>query len=133
MKILIVDGQGGGLGHGLLEALVEAKVPTEDILALGTNSAATSNMLKGFNVKGATGENAIVYNCQNADVIVGPIGIVMPNAMLGEITPKMAEAVSSSNAKRVLIPMNKWHASIVGLANKKRQELIAEAVTEVLA
>lgn len=132
MKIVILDGQGGGVGHSLVEALITAGVEADDIFVVGTNALATANMIKGFNVKAATGENAAVFNCQDADAIVGPIGIIMPNAMLGEVTPKMAEAVSSSRGKIVLIPMNRCHATLIGLADKKRPELIKEAVEEIL-
>ncbi len=133
MKILILDGQGGGVGHNILEALAAAKFDLENVVVVGTNAVATANMIKGYNVKAASGEQAAIFNSNRVDVIIGPVGIVMPNAMLGEITPAMAEAVSSCPGKIVLIPMNKCHATIVGIANKKRQELIAEAITEVLA
>lgn len=98
MKIMIVDGQGGGVGRCLVEAL-EAKLPKARLLAVGTNAAATANMMKGGDVEGATGENAVVVNSRKADVIVGPMGIVMADAMLGEITPKMAQAIAGSSAR----------------------------------
>lgn len=132
MRILIVDGQGGGVGRMLLEELLAQKKDL-DIIVVGSNSTATANMLKGFNVSGATGENAVVFNSNKVDIIMGPIGIVMPNAMLGEITPKMAEAISSSPARIILIPMNRCHAVIVGIQDKKRKEYIKEAIAEALA
>ena len=130
MRIMIVDGQGGGMGRSLIEAFA-AKCPQAELIAVGTNATATANMMKGGTTLGATGENAVMYNSNRVDAIVGPIGIVMANAMLGEITPKMAEAVASCNAKLVLIPMNRCHAQIVGIENKKLSDYIAEAVERV--
>lgn len=131
MRIVVIDGQGGGVGKSLVEALRES-CPHAELIAVGTNAAATANMMKGGTVNGATGENAVVYNCGRADVIVGPMGIVMANAMLGEITPKMAEAVSSSEASLFLIPMNKYHATVVGVESKKLAEYIEEAVEKIV-
>lgn len=130
MKIMIMDGQGGGIGRSLVEELSE-RFPQAQLIAVGTNATATANMMKGGTSNGATGENAVVYNSNRVDVIVGPIGIIMANAMLGEITPKMAEAVSSSDAKLVLIPMNKCHATVVGLESKKLGEYVTEAVEKI--
>ena len=122
-----MDGQGGGIGKALVEEL-RTRHPQIEIVAVGTNATATANMMKGGTTLGATGENAVVFNSRKADAIVGPIGIVMANAMLGEITPKMAEAVSSSDAKLYLIPMNRCHANIIGIENKRLSEYIEEAV-----
>ena len=96
MRIMVMDGQGGGVGRSLIEEL-HVRFPEAEIVAVGTNAAATANMMKGGAAVGATGENAAVYNSGKADVIAGPIGIVMANAMLGEITPRMAEAVASAD------------------------------------
>ena len=126
MRIVIIDGQGGGVGKNLVEA-IGRKCPGEEIIAVGANAMATANMMKGTGVNGATGENAVVYNCARADVIAGPVGIVLANAMLGEITPKMAEAVSSSEAQILLIPMNRCHATIIGVEKRKLSEFIEEA------
>lgn len=127
-----MDGQGGGVGRSLVEAIAEA-FPQAQLIAVGTNAAATSNMMKGGAVSGATGENAVVYNSSRADVIVGPIGIVLANGMLGEITPRMAEAVSSSDARLILLPMNKCHAVVVGIENKKLGDYVKDAVEAVKA
>ena len=89
MKIMIMDGQGGGVGRSLVEAL-RSRYPDVELIVVGTNAAATANMMKGGAAIGATGENAVVYNSARVDVILGPIGIIMANAMLGEITPRMA-------------------------------------------
>lgn len=129
-RIMVVDGQGGGVGRSLAEALLE-RLPQAEILAVGANGAATSNMMKAGNILGATGENAVVFNSGRADVIAGPVGIVMANAMLGEITPKMAEAIASSEAALFLIPMNKCHVTVVGVENKKLTEYIKEAVDKI--
>lgn len=127
---MIMDGQGGGVGRSLVEEISE-KLPQAELIAVGTNAAATSNMMKGGMASGATGENAVIYNSSRVDVIVGPVGIVMANAMLGEITPKMAEAVSSGDAKLILIPMNKCHVTVVGMENKKLSEYVKEAVDKI--
>lgn len=131
MRIVIIDGQGGGVGKLLVEQLVQA-CPEAELIAVGTNAMATANMMKGGTANGATGENAVMYNCGRADVIVGPMGIVMANAMLGEITPKMAEAVSSCEAALFLIPMNRYHATVVGVESKKLAEYVKEAVEQIV-
>lgn len=130
MKIMIMDGQGGGVGRSLVEELRQA-YPGAELVAVGTNAAATANMMKGGTVLGATGENAVVYNSRRADVIVGPIGIVMANAMLGEITPQMAEAVASSEAKILLIPMSRCNATVMGVEGRKLSDYIKEAVEKI--
>lgn len=130
MRIMVMDGQGGGVGKSLIEALLN-RLPEAEVIAVGTNATATSNMMKGGTAYGATGENAVIYNSNRVDVILGPLGIVMANAMLGEITPKMAEAVTSGNAKLILIPMNKYHVTMVGVENKKLGDYIKEAVDKV--
>lgn len=127
MLILVIDGQGGGVGRSLIEEIGK-KYPEAEAVAVGTNAMATANMMKGGSVAGATGENAVVYNSARADVIVGPVGIIMANAMLGEITPRMAEAISTSRARIILIPMNRCHAVVVGVQNKRLSEYIEEAV-----
>lgn len=130
MRIMIMDGQGGGVGRSLVEALSES-LPQARLIAVGTNATATANMMKGGTSNGATGENAVIYNSSHVDVIIGPVGIVLANAMLGEITPRMAEAVASSDARLVLIPMNKCHITMVGIENKKLSDYVREGVEVV--
>jgi hypothetical protein len=131
LRILIVDGQGGGVGRSLVEA-ISKKCSNVEIVAVGTNSVATTNMLRGTGINAATGENAVIYNSKHTDVIIGPIGIVMANAMFGEITPRMAEAISSSEASVILIPMNRCHATVVGVEEKKLSDYIDEVVDRIL-
>lgn len=125
--ILVIDGQGGGIGRSLVELLKE-NFPEQEIGAVGTNAIATANMVKAGPGFAVTGENGVVYNSTIADVIVGPIGIALANAMHGEITPAMAMAVSSSRARLVLVPMNHCHAYICGIEEKRIAEYLNEAV-----
>lgn len=101
--VTVVDGQGGGMGRGLVEAVKKAW-PDLRIRALGTNALATAAMLKAGADDGATGENAIVVNVARADVVLGPVGVAVPNGLLGEVTPRMAEAVGASEAVKILLP-----------------------------
>lgn len=116
MKILVIDGQGGKLGRTLVEN-IRKNFPDAEIMAIGTNSIATSAMLKGGADRVATGENPMVVACRNAQIIVGPVGIAMADSLLGEISPAMANAVVSSNAHRVLIPMNLCDTYVSGVNN----------------
>lgn len=118
MRIIVIDGQGGGIGRSLTEKL-RAELPEAELVAVGTNSGASV---------GATGENAVVFNCAHTDVIVGPLGIILADAMLGEITPRMAHAVAASRAKKVLIPAAKQHMTIVGVEDLPLSRYIDEAV-----
>lgn len=130
MKILVIDGQGGGLGRQLVAAL-SARCSQAQLTAVGTNSLATSAMRKAGAVRTATGENAVVVNCRRADVIVGPIGIVIADALLGEITPAMAAAVCQSGAKRVLVPINHCENYVVGVPDQPISQLVAAAAQKV--
>ena len=132
MEILVIDGQGGGLGRQLVAAVKKA-VPQAVVTAIGTNSAATSAMLKAGADRAATGENAVVVNCRHADVIVGPIGIVIADALLGEITPAMAAAVCQSGAKRVLVPINHCENYVVGVPEQPVSQLVSAAAQKVKA
>lgn len=130
MVILVIDGQGGRLGRQLVESS-RAKFPDAEILAIGTNSVATATMLKAGADEGATGENPVVVGCRRADFIVGPLGIVIADSLMGEVTPKMALAVSQSNAVRVLIPMNMCDNLVAGVTAQSANELIADAVVKI--
>ncbi len=130
MVIMVMDGQGGGVGRSLVEEIC-LKYPDAELVAVGTNAAATSNMMKGGTAAGATGENAVIYNSRRADVIVGPIGIVMADVMLGEITPKMAEAVATSGAEILLIPMSRCGAAVMGVESRRLGDYIKEAVEKI--
>lgn len=127
MHILVIDAQGGGIGRQLVAGLRQA-VPGAEITAVGTNSIATAAMRKAGADHAATGENAVIVACRKADVIVGPIGIVIADALYGEITPAMAAAVGQSRAKRVLIPFNHCDNLLVGVANPSVSALLQEAV-----
>lgn len=130
MNILVVDAQGGGIGKQLV-ASIKKNLPKAVITAVGTNSIATSAMLKAGADNAATGENAIVVNSRNADAIVGPIGIVIADALLGEITPVMAKAISQSSAKRILIPINSCNNFVVGVSDLNVGKLIQDVILEL--
>lgn len=132
MKLVVIDGQGGGIGKSVV-ALLHRELPALEIVGVGANSAATEALLKAGAVAGATGENAVIYNCRDADVIVGAVGIVCANAMCGEISPRMAEAVASSDAKKLLIPINKCNIRVLGVAESPLSAYLAELVREVKA
>lgn len=127
MQILVIDAQGGGIGRQLVSGLRQA-VPDAEITAVGTNSAATAAMHRAGADHAATGENAVVVACRKADIIVGPIGMVIADSLFGEITPVMAAAVGQSSAKRVLIPFNHCDNLLVGVANPSVSALLQEAV-----
>ncbi len=128
MKIAVVDGQGGGIGKHITEKIRREMPENIELLALGTNSLATSAMLRAGANEGATGENAVIFNAWRVDFIVGPISILFPNAMLGELSPKMAEAIASSPAVKLLLPLNRAGINIVGLKSEPLPHLIEELV-----
>ena len=114
MRIAIVDGQGGGIGRAIVEKL-KAAMPDIEVVALGTNSAATGQMLRAGADDGATGENAIVHNMKYVDVVVGVIGIINANSMMGELSPRMAQAIGESKAYKVLLPINRCNIHVVSV------------------
>lgn len=130
MNILIIDAQGGGIGKQLVSA-VKKNMPEAVVTAVGTNSAATSAMIKAGADNVATGENAVIVNSRKADVIIGPIGIVIADALLGEITPDMAKAVAQSSAKRILIPVNHCDNIVVGVDDLNIGKLIQNVIDEL--
>ena len=130
MKIVVIDGQGGNIGKQLVKSIKD-NFKDVYIRVIGTNSTATANMLKGGADEAATGENAVIVGCDAADIIVGPIGIIIPNALLGEVTEKMASAISKSKAEKVLIPLNKCDVLIAGVQNKSTGELLQDAISMI--
>lgn len=131
MKIVFIDGMGGGLVAQVISQLPKSLFVKAEILCLGTNALATAAMLKAGVKRGATGENAICFSVKEADLIVGPIGIVMPNTMMGEISPRIAEAVASASAKKILLPVSQDHVEIIGLSNDSLANLIKEATARI--
>ena len=126
MKVLIIDGQGGGLGRQLVTVIKE-RYPQVEVMAVGTNSLATGAMLRAGADQAATGENSVVVASARADVIMGPVGIVIADSMLGEITPKMAQVVGQSRAKRILIPVNLCDNIIVGVSDASMSKNVQNA------
>ena len=130
MNLLVIDAQGGGFGKQLVTA-IKRDFPELEITAVGTNSVATGAMLKAGADHAATGENAVIVGARKADIIAGPIGIVIADSLYGEITPKMALAVAQSNAKRILIPFNHCDNIIAGVSDLSVGKLIQSAVEEI--
>ena len=135
MRIVFIDGMGGGLVAQVISQVI-GRLPQDtelmELIGLGTNALATAAMLKAGLKRGATGENAVCVTSQTADVIVGPIGIVLPNSMLGEITPQMATAVASSRARKLLLPVAQNHFEIIGTDNKPMSQLVKEAADKIV-
>ena len=129
MKILVIDGQGGNVGRLLVKGIKES-FPEVSVRAIGTNSTATTNMLRAGADEAATGENAVIVSCRTADIIAGPIGIALADALMGEITPAMANAVASAPAYRVLIPMNLCDTYVAGVEGSSTA-IIADAVEHI--
>ena len=130
MKILVIDAQGGGIGRQLV-ALIKQNIPNVTVTAVGTNSTATAAMLKAGADYAATGENAVIVGCRQADIIVGPIGIVIADSLLGEVTPNMTLAVAQSRAKRILIPFRHCDNIIAGISDYSTGKLVQNAIEEI--
>ena len=130
MNVTIIDGQGGQLGAQLIRE-IQTELPELTLTAIGTNAAATAAMLKAGADHAATGENPVIVACRRADIIIGPIGIVIADAMLGEVTPQMAAAVGASNTKRILIPMNKCDTLIAGVPEQTTAALIDDVIRKL--
>lgn len=131
MRIAVIDGQGGGIGKTIVERIRKEVTGSVEILALGTNAAATSNMMKAGASQGATGENAILYNVGRVDMIVGTVGILVANAMMGELSPKMAQAIGESDAYKMLLPLNRCGIEIAGVSQDSLPELIHHLVMRI--
>ena len=132
MRICVVDGQGGGIGSTIIKRLKEEFEETIEIIALGTNSIATSVMMKARANKGATGENAIIRTVASADIIIGSLGIIIANSMIGELTPKMAEAIASSPAKKFLLPLLQEQVEIIGVTLEPLPHMVEALVAKKL-
>lgn len=130
MNILVIDGQGGQLGGQIIK-LLQNNFPKQNIIAVGTNATATATMLKAGAKQAATGENSVVVACRKADVIIGPIGIVVADAMLGEMTPKMAVAVGQADAVRILLPVNKCDNIVAGVSDCSVTEVLQDMLVKV--
>ena len=131
IKIAVIDGQGGGIGSLIVKRLKDNFGDRVDVTGLGTNSQATVAMLKARANKGATGENAIIINSSKVDLILGSISILMANSMMGEMTLKMAAAISSSCAKKILIPLNQEGLDIIGIKRQPLPQMVDELMIEI--
>jgi len=131
-RICVIDGQGGGIGSAVIKKLKDTFEETIEIIALGTNAIATAQMLKARANRGASGENAIVQTVKQVDVIIGPISIIMAHAMMGEVTPMMAESVSGSPAKKILIPLSQENVYVVGVSSIPLPHMIDALIEENL-
>jgi hypothetical protein len=129
VRICVIDGQGGGIGSAVIKRLKDLFGETVEVIALGTNAIATAQMLKARANRGASGENAIVQMSKKVNFIIGPVSIIMAHSMMGEVTPKIAEAVAESPAKKLLIPLTQENMEIVGLPSTPLPHLI-EALIE---
>lgn len=131
-RICVIDGQGGGIGTAVIKKLKDLLGESVEIIALGTNAIATANMLKAKANRGASGENAIVQTAGKVDVIIGTIAVIMAHSMMGEVTPKMAEAIASSPAQKILIPLSQENVEIVGVPSVPFPHLIEALIEENL-
>ena len=130
MNLLVIDGQGGQLGSQIIKA-IRTRYNDIDIIAIGTNATATTSMIKSGANQGATGENPVIVASRKADVIIGPVGIVIADSLLGEITPRMAVAIGQSNATKILVPVNKCDNLVAGVINLTTTALIDDALNKL--
>jgi NAD(P)-dependent dehydrogenase (short-subunit alcohol dehydrogenase family) len=131
MKVAVVDGQGGGIGKAITEKLRKEFGEKIEIYAFGTNALATAALLKAGANEGATGENAIIQNMSEMDIIVGPLGIIVAHSMLGELTPRMAEAIAKSKARKLLLPINRVRIDVIGAKAEPLPHLVNELLLQV--
>ncbi|MDD2392678.1 MAG: DUF3842 family protein [Eubacteriales bacterium] len=131
MKIAVIDGQGGGIGKALVER-IKKTIPQALIIALGTNAVATGIMLKAGADKGATGDNAIIWNSNRVDIIIGAFGIIAGGSMMGELSDQVAAAVSHSDARKILIPLDKCGMEIAGVDRTASIQKLIELAVEMI-
>jgi NAD(P)-dependent dehydrogenase (short-subunit alcohol dehydrogenase family) len=131
MRVAVIDGQGGGIGKSLVEKIKSRFGNQVHVIALGTNAVATSLMIRAGADDGASGENAILVNVNQVDIIVGTVGIISANSMLGELTPGMAYAISNSPAKKIMIPLNRCNLMVTGVSNLSLPEHIDEVIESI--
>lgn len=131
MKVAVVDGQGGGIGKAITEKLRKEFGERMEIYAFGTNALATAALLKAGANEGATGENAIIQNMSEMDIIVGPLGIIVAHSMLGELTPRMAEAIAKSKARKLLLPINRVRIDVIGAKAEPLPHLVNDLLLQV--
>lgn len=132
MRICVIDGQGGGIGAALIKRFKEVYQEEHEVIALGTNALATTQMMKARANRGASGENAIVHTVPTADVILGSISIVLANALMGEVTPRIAEAVASAPGLKILLPLTRAKVEIIGVTPEPLPHLVEKVITERL-
>ncbi len=132
IRICVIDGQGGGIGSAIIKRLRDVLCETIELLALGTNAIATSQMLKAGANRGASGENAIVQTVKQVDIIIGPLGIILAHSMMGEVTPGISEAVAASPARKLLIPLSQENVEIIGVSSAPLPHIIDEMIEENL-
>jgi len=132
MRVCVIDGQGGGIGAAIIKRLKEVYQEEHEVIALGTNAVATAQMMRARANRGASGENAIVRTVPLVDIILGPLSIVLANSMMGELTPRMAEAISSSPAPKLLLPLTQEQVEIVGLSPEPLPHLVEKIISERL-
>ncbi len=130
-RIAVIDGQGGGIGALIVKRLREEFGEDIEIIALGTNSTATTQMMKARANKGATGENAIIFNLKKVDLIVGPLSIIVSNGMLGELTPAMATAIANTDCPKILLPLNQEQINIAGVEKEPLPHLVEKLIEMV--
>lgn len=128
LRICVVDGQGGGIGSAIIRRIKDLFAEQVEIIALGTNAVATAQMLKAGANRGASGENAIVRSVRGCEVVTGPLGIVMAHALMGEVTPVMAEAIAGCAAKKVLLPLSQDNVEVVGVHKAPLPHLVDELI-----
>jgi len=130
--VIVIDGMGGGIGAQIIARLRKDGLSGASILALGTNAVAAQRMVDAGADRGASGENAFRVTLPRADYVLGPLGVALPDAMMGEVTPEMARAVMSSPARKLLLPLSQQHVEIVGLAQRNVADLVSDAVAELV-